>query len=228
MPKLDVLMCVHSRDPYHDSLAKAALHSLHKQTYRDFKVIVVLDECWPKTRRYLDHRFRPAPQMDRVDVPVEIYERPKKEGLAAAKNFGLQFCKSDYVAYQDADDTSIACRLELQMQYMTSFYTDTDFCFTEAWDVDSKGVWRPNCFDVGKYQTDEDIKDALPGENVLCHGSAMIRRKALEILGGYSEDKRWLGQEDYHLWTRAAQMGFKFYKVPERLYVYSLGTSVER
>jgi trans-2-enoyl-CoA reductase len=55
-----------------------------------------------------------------------------------------------------------------------------------------------------------------------------IRANAIKDLGGYREVPEVLGKEDWDLWQRALMKGYIFAKVPERLYVYSMGTSVER
>ena len=93
---ISVLICVHSRDHEHDVLLQRALESLVRQTYADFETIVVLDECWEDTKglvsRYTDV------------LDIRIFERPHKHGLDIAKNFGLQRCSGDWIAYLDADD----------------------------------------------------------------------------------------------------------------------------
>jgi glycosyltransferase involved in cell wall biosynthesis len=91
---ITVLMCVHSRDREHDRLFELALESLVRQTYEDFKIVAVLDECWEDTRMVLD-RYRDV-------LDIRFFERPRKQGLAAAKNFGLSKCDSDWIAYLDA------------------------------------------------------------------------------------------------------------------------------
>lgn len=215
---IDVLICVHSQDHEHDMLLQRALESLARQSYDNFKTIVVLDECHEDTKGIAQHY---------TDVlNIRIIERPNKQGLAAAKNYGLKFCESDWVAYLDADDQWMDCKLEIQRQFLLN-HPDVDFCGTEAWDFEN-GVMRPNCFAVGQYETHEDIVKRLPQENILCHGSMMIRTRAIDSLGGYSANKSLLGREDYDLWQRAAANGFKFVKIPERLYIYSLNTSVPR
>lgn len=215
---IDVLICVHSQDHEHDMLLQRALESLVRQTYDDFRVVIVLDECHEDTRPIVDH------YSDVLDI--RILERSHKRGLAAAKNFGLKHCTADWIAYLDADDQWMDCKLEMQRAWMLE-NPQTDFCATEAWDLENE-VLKPNCFRVGQYHTNEQILTTLPRENVLCHGSMIIRAKALDSLGGYSTDRKLLGREDYDLWQRAAINGFKFLKVPERLYIYSLNTSVPR
>jgi len=216
---ISVLVCVHSRDREHDRLLQRALESLVRQTYSNFETILVLDECWEDTKGLVESYAEV--------LNMRIFERPHKQGLAIAKNFGLARCGGDWVAYLDADDQWLECKLEIQRQCMIDMPEATDFCGTEAWDLDEQGM-RPNCFKVGQYQTHEQIAARLLHENVMCHGSMMIRKSAIDTLNGYSESRSLLGREDWDLWQRAVRAGFRFYKVPERLYVYSLGTSVPR
>lgn len=217
---ISVLVCVHSPDHEHDMLLQRALESLTRQTYTEFETVVVLDECWEDTRALVDH-YKDV-------LNLRVLERPRKQGLAAAKNYGISHCKGDWITYLDADDQWMDCKLEIQRNWMIACSPPiVDFCGTNAWDL-LDGVMRPNCFSVTQYMMHEDIVKRLSQENILCHGSMMIRRSALEKLGGYRTDKSLLGREDWDLWQRAAAAGFKFLKVPERLYIYSLGTSVPR
>lgn len=215
---IDVLICVHSRDREHDVLFQRALESLTRQTYCEFNTIIVLDECWEDTKSIADHY---------ADIiSIRCFERPHKQGLALAKNFGLKHSTADWIAYLDADDQWMDCKLEVQRNWLLH-HPHVDFCGTQAWDLIDDHL-MPNCFGCTEYLTHDQISRRLPQENVMCHGSMLIRRVALESLGGYNSDRSLLGQEDYDLWKRAVAHGFNFGKVAERLYIYSLGTSVAR
>ena len=50
----------------------------------------------------------------------------------------------------------------------------------------------------------------------------VIKKSCLDKLGGYPEKK---GMEDWELWNRAINEGYKFYQIQERLYIYRLNTS---
>lgn len=225
---ITVLMCCHSVDHEHDKMLIAALESLESQTYKKFNVVLILDECWNNTYYVLvAHEFLNGEKFvgaNRIDI--EIHFREHKRGLANAKNFGLKFCDGDWIAYLDADDQWMDCKLEIQRDYLLSFQT-IDLCGTEAWDS-YDGTLKPNCFAVGQYEHHRDIREALPRENVLCHGSMLIKASILDDLGGYREAPDTVGREDHDLWLRALAAGHKFGKVPERLYIYSLNTSVPR
>ncbi|MCG8432017.1 MAG: glycosyltransferase [Candidatus Omnitrophica bacterium] len=217
---ISVLVCVHSTSYQNDHLLVRAIRSLHRQTFTDFELVVVLDECWGNTKRRVDlSGYHPK-------FNYKILERPKKQGLAAAKNFGLEHCTGDWIAYLDADDQYVDCKLEVQRNFMLQ-RPEVDFCSTNAWDFENERM-RPNCFSVDDYRDHHEIIQRLPHENIMCHGSMMIRADALKQLGGYKTSPDVLGWEDWELWQRAARQGYIFAKVPERLYIYSLGTSVAR
>jgi glycosyltransferase EpsE len=119
-------------------------------------------------------------------------------------------------------------KLEKQVAFVEA-NPDYDFIGTLAIDVFDSGRVQPSCFNPGQYQEHDQIKGRLADENVMCHGSMMIRASALQTLGGYSTASAVLGKEDWDLWRRAIfARGFKFYNIPERLYRYSMETSIER
>mgnify|MGYP001589020633 CR=1 FL=1 len=215
---ISVLICCHSADHEHDVLLQRALESLTRQTYSNFETVLVLDQCHEGTK-WIAEAY--ANTLD-----IKIHERSHKQGLAKAKNFGLARCSGQWIAYLDADDEWMDCKLELQRNFLLE-NPGVDFCFTDCWD-NYKGTWYPNCFAVGQYETHEQIKSALPRENVVAHGSALIRKIAIDSLGGYHTDKSLLGHEDYDLWRRAIDAGFTFHKIPERLYIYGMNTGVIR
>jgi glycosyltransferase involved in cell wall biosynthesis len=213
----------------HDKMLDRALSSMaQKQSRNPDELVVVLDQCWEGTKERVESWANTnAATGDEWFGDVKIVDHTIKQGLAVAKNFGLEHVTGDYVTYCDADDEWLGCKLELQERFLLD-NPDIDFCFTESWDRDVDGVVRPNCYPVGRFKTHEEIEWAIKHENVLCHGSAMIRTQALRDLGGYPTHVRCLGREDWALWDHAISKGYRFYKIPERLYIWSHGTSVDR
>lgn len=221
--KLSVLICVHSQDHLHDRLLQRALESLVAQTYTSFSTIIVLDECWEDTveivRKYKDV------------LDIKWFERPKKMGLASAKNFGISKCDGDWIAYLDADDAYHPEKLERQVNFIEE-NSDYGVVATQACDVYNPGEEderiEPNCFGVGQYDTDAKIKARLPAENIICHGSVILNAEMIKAHGLYNTSQAFKGQEDYQLWKTLASQGVKFYNIPERLYLYSMNTGVAR
>lgn len=234
---LTVLICCHNGEPY---IARC-LDSLGKQTLDKslWKILVLLDGCTDKSEQVLNDLIADDDYSEFPLPEIKVIKKDKKEGLAKAKNFALKQIDTEFIAYQDIDDYSMPQRFEIQldiMQHGINYAIEgdkvkaylPDICATQAWDLYPNGQMKTNCFYIGQYKNDHDIKLRLPIENVICHGSVMIRRYALEGVGYYNEQPYALGQEDWLLWKRLASGNYTFYNVPERLYCYSMNTSVPR
>lgn len=221
---LSILVCVHSPNAQYDALLRRALSSLCEQTFQDFQTVLVMDECWDGTHEVVS---------DFTDkLNLECLERSNKQGLAKAKNAGLELCRGAWVGFLDADDVYYTKdKLQRQVDFLIQ-NPDYDVVGCQAVDVYYAGTEQEtaqdNCFGLGQYETDEQIKIRLFNENVICHGSVLIRKAWLDRLGGYPEGQFAKGQEDWILWKTMAAHGARFYNLPFRGYGYSMGTSVPR
>ncbi len=214
---ISILVCVHSQDQLHDDLLHRALASLERQTYRNFDTHVVLDECHQTTIKIVD---------DFSSLNIQTHIRHTKHGLAAAKNFGLSKITSSLVGFLDADDQILPTKIEQQMQCLR--IEPIDVLGTQAFDLYSDGTLTDNCFAIGEFNEHEQIVAELPNQNCLCHGSLMIRLDLLKTVGGYCEGKAYFGREDWATWIKLMHHGARFAVIPNRLYVYSMDTSVPR
>lgn len=212
---LTVLICVHSKSIFHDTFLKKAIYSLENQTYKNFDVVFVLDECWQNTKKLIE---------DNCNLNFKIIEKKIKTGLHDAKNIGISNIFSDYICFLDADDEYVPNKIEKQINYLSE--NNIDFLGTHAWNKNANDdKLFPSCFESSKYIKHEEIQEIIYKENVLTHGSMMIKKKCLDELGGYKKN---YGAEDWDLWKRAFDKNFKFHQLPERLYIYTLNTSVSR
>jgi glycosyltransferase involved in cell wall biosynthesis len=89
-----------------------AIESVLQQTYQNLELIVVDDYSTDRTaevvRSFNDRR-------------VILYEKKSEPaGVSASKNIGIARSKGSFVAYQDADDYSLADRIELQVKEAVS------------------------------------------------------------------------------------------------------------
>jgi glycosyltransferase involved in cell wall biosynthesis len=145
--------------------------------------------------------------------------------LSDAKNYGTSLINTEWIAFLDGDDLYLPTKLEEQIKFIEN--NEVDFLGCHSWNIsgnDSKNFF-PSCFDNNSYNTHLEISNKINDENVLTHGSMMIKKSCILELGGYRNVK---GMEDWDLWKRAIINGYKFYQLPKRLYVYRLNTSVTR
>jgi glycosyltransferase involved in cell wall biosynthesis len=216
--KITILICVHSRTDNNDILLLKALNSLNKQLYSKFDVIIVFDECWDKTQNLIiDGNYM---------FTIKRLVKDKKSGLANAKNFGLSHIDSEWVCFLDADDLYMPDKILKQVEFVNN--NEVDFLSTLSWNKypNNDNYLFESCFKVGQYEKHDELVNVLKEkENVLTHGAMMIRKSCLDELDGYRDVR---GMEDWDLWKRAIQKGYKFYQLQDRLYVWTMGTSVAR
>lgn len=206
-----ILVCVHSKTKLHDELLKECLTSLKNQTFKNYKLLIVLDECWDFTKKIVTlFNFN----------NIKIILNDKAIGHYNAKNIAIPHLDTKYVAFIDADDTWDSTKLEKQMNYIIN--NDVDFLGTmiKAIVYDTKEEMLP--YDYNQYHTHNQIVDKIFSENMIAHGCILTKSECLIKLNGYNELRY---AEDWDLWKRAINAGYKFHIIQERLYNYNIGTT---
>lgn len=193
IPKVGVVMPVYNAEKY---LAEAVM-SILRQTYGDFEIIAVNDGSTDGSRAILE-KFAES------DRRVRIFDMPGNSGVTKALNYGLLVSRSEYVARMDADDVSLPERFAKQMDFLDS-NKDVSLvgtCFVSMDKDLSYEIWRNN---IGG--SPDEILTKLRTSNCIGHPTVMVRRRALEQMGGYNEAEAFRGAEDYELWARMAAKG---------------------
>jgi len=226
--KISVVIPAYIPTPQHTILLRRAIMSLKNQTYRDFETICVLNGC------YTD--YEEIKKDVAVDIPVHFITIEGKASGAIARNLGVKNSNSELVTWLDADDQYHNDKLKKQLDFFFN-NPEYDFVGTLAMDYYPDGKTIDSCHMPEECQTHEQIAQKLKYENVMCHGSVMFKKSSFNKLSGYNEVNKpgshWPNYgrrmwEDWDLWLRAIKSGMKFYNIPERLYYWSVGTSVER
>jgi SAM-dependent methyltransferase len=140
----------------------------------------------------------PAPVF--ADFPQVRLLRKTNGGLSSARNAGLHFASSRYIAFLDADDrlepnaieTGLACfarRPEAAMVYGGHRRIQAD--------------GKPLSMDLFQAVGEDPYADLLTGNRIGMHATALYRREVLLSLGGFDEELRRC--EDYDLYLRLAR-----------------------
>ena len=96
------------------------IRSILKQTYKNWKLIIVDDFSDIKTRK----KIRKYAKLKKV----KIYWLKKNKGAAYCRNLAISKSKSNYLAFIDSDDIWEKNKLRLQIQYMKK--NNYDFTYT--------------------------------------------------------------------------------------------------
>ena len=106
MAKVSVLMNCYNGEKY----LRLALDSIFSQTFKDWNVVFI-DNCSTDYSAAIARSYGPK---------VEIYSTPKNISLGAARHFGMEKCKSEYIAFLDTDDIWLPTMLNEQLRAIES------------------------------------------------------------------------------------------------------------
>lgn len=176
-----------------------AVRSVLEQTLPDVEIVVVDDGSTdPETERLLRDYERPR---------TRVLRTPNR-GLAAAKNAGIAATTAPYVCALDADDRLAPTMLE---RSVAALEADAGLAFVSHWlrtFGDEEADWTPERCDF----------PALLDVNTV-NGAALVRRSAIEAVGGYDESFK-DGCEDWDFWITLVERGYRGTILPEVLFHY--------
>ena len=202
MPTVSVLMPVYNAEPY---LAEA-VESIQGQTFADFEFLIVDDGSTDRSRDLLE-RYAAS------DGRLRLTSRPNT-GYTVALNELLRSATGAFVARMDADDVALPQRLARQVNYLQA-HQDVVCVGTAVHLIDGAGRFLRD----GHPGMDHEAiqRRALAGDCPLNHPSVMLRRAAVEAVGGYRAEFE--PAEDLDLWLRLGEIG-RLTNLPEVLMKY--------
>lgn len=202
---IDVVIPVYNGAAY----LRQALDSVTAQTCPPRSIIVIDDGSTDQTP-HICQEYRGA-------VPL-IYHRQENRGLSAARNAGWKKSDAPYIAFLDSDDVWEPGKLAAQVVlWQSSPLADLVlvYCGYSLIDTTGKTIHPAHLPIVQPKLRGRVFQDLLPKNTISGSGSGVIiRREALERVGGFDESLRAL--EDWDMWLRLAEIG-SFDFVPEDL-----------
>ncbi len=136
-------------------------------------------------------------------------------GVAGALMRGLDRCRGEWIARMDADDISLPGRLEAERALLESdaslgaVATRVEPFGESA----GEGIRRYVAWQNGLVSAGDHARSIFI-ESPICHPSTMLRRSALDAVGGFHSGEF---AEDYDLWLRLVDAGWGIAKVPRVL-----------
>jgi Glycosyl transferase family 2 len=170
---------------------RPAIESILNQTFRDFELIVIDDCSTDRTPRILGE-FK--------DNRIRVLRNERNIGIAETLNDGIAVARGEYVALQDHDDVSLPARLEYQVAFLDK-NAQVGMVGSGCSAIDEVGAFIAH---VPVEYDDVKIRWTLLWRNPFSHTTVMVRRRAIEEVGGYSSDPQYRFAEDYDLMSRVA------------------------
>ena len=200
-PIISVLMSVLNCEKTLDE----SLACLESQTETRWECIICDDGSTDKTAKILLN------WQNRLPDKIKIISNTHNKGLSFSLNRCLDKASGEYIARMDGDDRCSPDRFEKELSYLQN-HPEHDIVSTDMQCFDAEGVWG-----VSRYPTEPKGADLVHG-TPFCHAGCMVRTKALQKAGGYSENEIYERVEDYELWVRMYALGSLGANIHEPLY----------
>ena len=182
-----------------------AIDSILAQTYTDWELILCDDGSSDNTYLVAEEYHKRFPDK------VVLLRNEKNSGLNVTLNRCLKSARGEYIARMDGDDISLPQRFATEVEFLDS-HPEYAIVSCPMIYFDEKGVFR-----IGHGHGEPKIQGFAKG-TPFCHAPCMVRREAYEKVGGYAERTDRLRVEDWDLWIRMYQCGYRGYSLPEPLY----------
>ncbi|EIZ1548237.1 glycosyltransferase [Vibrio parahaemolyticus] len=205
--KFSVLMSLYYKE---ESLfLHECLESIQAQTFTPDELVIVEDgpltDALYETLNFWENK-----------LPIIRVKLENNVGLGKALNQGLKFCNYDIIARMDTDDVCAPSRFEKQLSILND--SRIDICGSWVSEFES------SCEIITAYRKPpehhSEIVTISKLRNPLNHPSVMYRKDAILDVGGYDDV---LFFEDYHLWLKLIDRGYRFYNIQEPLIAMRAG-----
>lgn len=182
-----------------------AVDSILNQTYTDWKLIMCDDGSNDDT--YL------VASGYRDDYPEKIVllKNGCNRGLNYTLNHCLRYAKGEYIARMDGDDISLPTRLEEEVKFLDE-HLEYAIVSTPMIYFDENGDFRQ-----GVGHGEANPQKLITG-TIHPHAPCMVRSEAYKAVGGYAESSSRIRVEDWDLWIRMYEKGFRGYNLEKPLY----------
>jgi len=201
-PRVSILVPLHN---YAVEVVEA-LESAAAAAHDSFELVVLDDSSTDRSRAVVEDFLESRP-----GLPARLVAQPSNQGLGKARNALARLGRGEFAFFLDADNAIYPSALSRLVEAL-----DADPAAVFAYGMievrtagDPTGLvsfrtWEPERLRDGNYI------DAM----------ALFRRRQLLELGGFDEDIRMTGWEDYDLWCRFASRGLHGVLVPQVLSRY--------
>jgi glycosyltransferase involved in cell wall biosynthesis len=200
VPQVTVLMSVYNGEKW----LSESIESVLEQTFQDFEFVIIDDASTDRSadiiNSYKDGRI--------------IYARNAHNmGLTKSLNKGIGLARGEYIARMDADDISVANRLEKQVTFMDA-NPEVAVCSSYTVFIDELGKKLNSWNDDIENVTYSQIRKTLPQKNCLSHTSVLMRA---HIVRAYLYNELQKHSQDWDLWLRLVQDNHRIDKIPDCL-----------
>ena len=198
-----------------------AINSVINQTVSDWEMIIVDNNSTDNTEEIIN-KFQ--------DDRISILKIDNKGIVAKSRNLGIKMANGSFVAFLDSDDWWVAKKLEMALARLE---LGSDLVYHDLYKISKlPSKAKKNQRIASRGLSCPVFVDLLTNGNTIWNSSVVVKRRFLEKIGGFSEEKDLVGSEDFDGWLRISKLSDKFERLEGVLGYYWFGdgnlTSAER
>ena len=196
MDLVSIIMPYYKKKEY----IKSAVLSVLNQTYQNFEVYIIFDDKNVDDLEFIN-------EIVALDNRVNLIVNKSNLGASESRNLAMKRCHGNFIAFLDCDDWWYPTKLKFQINFMKEnkfFFTHTSYKIV---DQDNKIIGYRNSKPV------MDFSSLLKSCDIGL--STVVIKKT--ILSKDTFFPNLTTKEDYVLWLRLAQKGYKIYGIDKVL-----------
>ncbi|TRX16587.1 glycosyltransferase family 2 protein [Flavobacterium franklandianum] len=173
-----------------ENFIENTLKSVLNQSFIDFEVLIINDGSTDKSEEKV---------LGFKDARIHYFYK-KNSGVSAARNFGIEKAKSDYITFIDADDFWYPNFLQEMFENIDRFPELK--VFSAAIEVETSKKIIPSTYSIVKTGDCEIVNyfEASSKETVICTSCAVFNKSVFEKTGNF--DIQLKSGEDTDMWIR--------------------------
>lgn len=181
----------------HEKYVVECLEHIRAQTYTNTELII-MDDCSRDRSAFIISDW-----IEKNEVSCTFIAHTRNVGICKSLNEALSRTQGEHISMIATDDTWEPEKIEHQVAIMQAQPEQVAVVFSDAAQVDESGHKLAKKFIEANF-TGRDVPSGRIFSNLVDHNfipamSTLIRRKAIEAVGGYDER---LTYEDYDMWLR--------------------------
>jgi glycosyltransferase involved in cell wall biosynthesis len=194
-----------------------AVNSIINQTVQPTEIIIVADGYIPQAIDTLICKFK-----EENSVSFTVIRLKENQGLAIARQTGINHAKCDLIAVMDSDDIAVPDRFEKQLLH---FQADEELSVLGG-QISEFINTVDNIVGIRTVPLlDRNIKTYLKKRCPFNHMTVMMKKSDVIKSGNYLD---WFWNEDYYLWIRMMLVGCKFKNLNDILVNVRVGNDMYR
>jgi glycosyltransferase involved in cell wall biosynthesis len=177
-----------------------AIKSVVNQTLPTYEIIVVDDGSTDDSALILEELS--------TKYPIKLF-RKANGGQSSARNYGVQVCSGDLIAFLDQDDVWYPNHLEELLEpYLEKHNPEIGWVYSNADQIGPRGELISKDFlkDLPATHPKTSISQCLTGDMLVLPSATLVSKKAFNEVGGF--DERLCGYEDDDLFLRIFHQGY--------------------